>query len=554
MKRAGRMLSSALTALTALTAVFTSAQPAAAADPAQAALSAWQRNGRPERLIVIRPGVVDFVRKGVLESRRVPGTAEVPMSWLVAKTAPDWIGRADDLSVVQLKAAVLLAPGTTLRIGRGPKKVLFTAGDSATSGTWIRGSGATLDIRETALAAADADGGEPADEATARPYLYMGAGGRLDITDSTVTGFGLSGRDPARFSGVTWGKGSTGSAVRTTFQGNRTGVRLSGSTGVRLSDVTAKDSVEDGFVLRQDTGTVTEKLTAQGNGRDGMTVGGTPGRQLAGVATRDNKRFGVRATPQQGLRLTGADSLHDHSGIRLLSCRSCTLTDAKVRDTAVALSVSGSGSAVTVTRPELEGGTTGISLGADTASTTVTGGAVSGFDRGVAVSGHRLTITGTQVNDARTGIAVTDKANGTVLRDVTVNGSAFGAGTGVDLRASASLDGLTVSGTHRGVHLAAGVSADAKHLDVLAERKGVQADRAAVLELTDSRVRAPSALTGQGTILRHGSTEVSLPPFPWLGFAAIMALLAAIALQSVHQVRHRRAPQPRVAQHVRNTV
>jgi hypothetical protein len=89
-------------------------------------------------------------------------------------------------------------------------------------------------------------------------------------------------------------------------------------------------------------------------------------------------------------------------------------------------------------------------------------------------------------------------------------------------------------------------------LDVLAERKGIEVDRGGSLDLRDSRVRAPIALSGAGSVRRLGDTEVTLPPFPWLGFAALLALTLAIGLQTVHQVRHRRTPIPRVAGHVRN--
>lgn len=597
MKLTVRKMSMAVTVLTALSAVSVAVPPAVAAVPAQSDLAAWQRTGKPDRLIVVRPGVVDLVRHGLIEARRrSPGVADVPMSWLAANAGPDWITqRGDDPSVVQVRAAVLLTPGTTLRIGRVTRKVLFTAGGSKASGTWIRGSRATLDIRDTTLAAVGSEGGDLADDTPLRPYIYMGAGGRLDIKNSTVSGFGLSGRAPSRFSGVTWGKGSTGSAVGSTFQGNRTGLRLAGSTRVRLDDVTAKDSTEDGFVLNRDTGTSVTGLTARSNGRNGVTVGGTDGRTLSRVTTRDNKGIGVRATPQNGLSLIGADSGSDRGGgIRLLSCVNCTVSDATVQHTKVAVSVAGPGSRVTVNKARLTGGHTGISLGKDIHSAAITGGTVGDFERGISVSGPQVTIAGTRIDGSRTGISVNGRAHGAALREVTITdsrtgvtaaatttgvsltavqvknasgkglasastglrikgGSISGASTAVDLGAPARLDGLTITQAHRGIHLARTVRATGTGLDVLAERKGIEADRGAVIAITDSRVRAPLAMAGDGEILRHGHTEVTLPPFPWLGFAAIVALLAAIALQTVHQVRHRHTPRPKVARHVRNT-
>lgn len=591
MSRVFRSRYTAATVFTALAAVFGAASPAQASDPAASDLAAWQRTGQPDRLLVIRPGVVDLVRHGVLESRRFSGSGAIPLSWLVTNTGSEWIDRhGNDLSVVQIRAAVLLSPGSGLRIGAVTKKVLFTTGDSTASATWIRGSRATLDIRDTTLAATGPSGGT-----TVRPYISMGAGGRLDITDSTVSGFGLTERASSRFSGVTWGKGSTGSAVGARFEGNRTGLRLEGSAGVRLNNVTVEHSLQDGVVLSGDTGTSAAGLTSRSSGRNGVVVGGTAKRTLSGITTGNSAGIGIRATPQNGLTLTGIQSHSDRGGgIRLLSCAECTITGAVVQGTQVAVAVTGPGSRAVVKAPRLTGSRTGISLDEDIESATVTGGTVSGFQRGIAVSGPKVTVTGTRIENCLTGISLNGKARHAVLHDVRIddcrtgmtasatttdvsltgvqvtNASGkgltsaspglrvtdcrvSGASTAIDLAASALLDKVTITGAHRGIHLTRGVRATGTALDVLAERKGIEADRGAVIDITDSRIRAPLALGGAGRILRHGRTVVTLPPFPWLGGAAILALLTAIALQTVHQVRHRHTPRPQVPRHVRNT-
>ncbi|MFF4798936.1 right-handed parallel beta-helix repeat-containing protein [Streptomyces sp. NPDC001351] len=581
----------AVTVFTALAAVFGAASPAQASDPAASDLAAWQRTGQPDRLLVIRPGMVDLVRHGVLESRRISGAGAVPLSWLVTNTGSEWIDRhGDDLSVVQIRAAVLLSPGSGLRIGAVTKKVLFTTGDSTASATWIRGSRATLDIRDTTLAATGPSGGT-----MVRPYISMGSGGRLDITDSTISGFGLTGRASSRFSGVTWGKGSAGSAVGARFEGNRTGLRLEGSTGVRLNNVTVEHSLQDGVVLSGDTGTSVAGLTSRSSGRNGVVVGGTANRTLSGITTQDSSGIGIRATPQNGLVLNGIQSRSDRGGgIRLQSCAECTITGAAVQGTQVAVAVTGPGSRAVVKAPRLTGSRTGISLDEDIESATVTGGTVSGFQRGIAISGPKATVTGTRIENGLTGISLNGKARHAVVHDVRIDdcrtgmtagstttdvsltgvrvtnasgkgltsaspglrvtdGHVSGASTAIDLAAPALLDKVTVTGAHRGIHLTPGVRATGTALDVLAERKGIEADRGAVIDITDSRIRAPLALGGAGRILSHGRTVVTLPPFPWLGGAAILALLTAIALQTVHQVRHRHTPRPQVPRHVRNT-
>ena len=170
-----RWMPTAVSVFIALAAAVAAGSPAAATDPAQTDLAAWQRTGKPDRLIVVRPGAVDLVHRGVLEARRAPGAGPVRMSWLVDNTGPDWIAPSSgDPSIVQVKAAILLSPGTGLRIGQVTKKVLFTAGDSEASSTWIRGSRATLDIRDTTLAASGPDGGRPGDGIGNQPRRGVG--------------------------------------------------------------------------------------------------------------------------------------------------------------------------------------------------------------------------------------------------------------------------------------------------------------------------------------------------------------------------------------------
>ncbi|MFI7499190.1 right-handed parallel beta-helix repeat-containing protein [Streptomyces sp. NPDC049687] len=601
MRHLSRVARAALAAAALLAAVAPAAH-AAGAGGGDPDVAAWQRSGRPDRLAVVRPGTVTLVSHGSVVKRLYPPYGPLPLSWLAANAGREWVryvpAKAGAAKTVRIDTAVLLAPGTTLQMGRRTPTVLMTAGKTAASGTWISGSRATLDIDDVTLASATADGTDPAPaDMAGRPYLAMGAGGHMTISGTEVIGFGRGAGAPARESGVTWGKGATGSATGSTFQGGRTGLRLTGSTGVALDKVTVKESVRDGVVLKGDRGTTVEGLTVEGSGGNGVTVGGTDRRTLSGVTTGDNHGTGLKATAQRGLTLTATASHHDAGGgVRLISCVSCTVDKAVVDGAPSAISVSGPGARVTVRDARLTGGGdgAGVALGADIAGATVTGGTISGFDRGIAVAGPDVRVDGTAVTGAGTGVKVYGRAHDVALNSVVVRGgragvtasattrdvvlsdvrisgtsrkglasaseglvvtggSVSGTVTAVDLGASARLEKLTVSDSRRGVHLAADVHARGQDLDILAERKGIQADAGAWISITDSRVRAPTALSGNGTIKRLGDTEVTLPPFPWLGFAALVALTLAVLLQTIHQVRHRRTPRPRVAAHVRNT-
>ncbi|MBW8800760.1 MAG: right-handed parallel beta-helix repeat-containing protein [Streptomyces sp.] len=601
MRHATRVARAALVAAALLAAVAPAAH-AAGGTGGDPDVAAWQRSGRPDRLMVIRPGTVALVSHGSVVKRLYPQYGPLPLSWLAANAGGEWIGHAPAKTgrskTVRINTAVLLTPGTTLQMGRRTPTVLMTAGKTPASGTWIRGSRATLDIDGVTLASAAADGSTPAPaDLAGRPYLAMGAGGRMTIDDAQVTGLGRGADAPARESGITWGRAATGSATGSTFQGDRTGLRLTGSTGVELDKVTVKDAVQDGVVLDGDRGTTVRGLTVEGSGGNGVTVGGTDRRSLSGVTTSDSHGTGIKATAQHGLTLTATASHHDAGGgVRLISCVSCALDKTVVDGASSAISVSGQGARVTVRDARLTGGAdgAGVTLAADIAGATVTGGTISGFDRGIAIGGPDVRVDGTTVSGAGTGVKIyghasdaalnsvvvhggragvtaSDATRGVVLTGVRISGvsgkglasastgltvsggSVSGALTAVDLGASARLEKLTVSDARRGMHLASGVHAAADGLDILAERKGIEADAGAWISITDSRVRAPTALSGKGTIKRLGHTEVTLPPFPWLGFAALVALTLAVLLQTVHQVRHRRTPRPRVAAHVRNT-
>lgn len=592
-----RTLRAVTVAVAATAALCVAEMPAVAVGPSvDSDVTAWQRSGRPERLVIIRPGFVELLNQGAVVRRLYPPAGAVPISWLAASAGQKWVAHAPgEITNVTLRTAVLLTPGTTLKIGAATKKVLFATGGTAASGTWIRGSRATLSITGAVLASVGPDGREAAaPSAAGRPYIHMGAGGRLIIADSTVSGFGLPGAGDQGFSGVTWGKGSSGSAVNSSFLGNGTGLRLAGSTGVRLLKVTVMEATDDGVVLNGDTGTVIQGLTSQGNGRNGLTLGGTGHRTLSGISTQDNHGSGVKATAQTGLKLIGVTSHGDKGGgITLMSCAGCTVERAIVAGTPVALAISGADSQVALMDPQLSDGTTGISLAAGIKGASVSGGTIRVFDRAIAISGSAVTVQGTAVSDSRTGISVYGHAGHVALRGVTVTGgrvgvtasgstsavsltgvriggtsrkglesvspglrvtggSISGSTTALDLGASARLDTLTVSGARRGVHLAVGVHATATDLDVTAARKGIEVERNARLDLTDSRVRAPSALVGRGTIRRHGRVDATLPPFPTLGFAALLAVILAAGLQIIHKARHRKAPRSQVAPHVRN--
>ncbi|MEK8174651.1 hypothetical protein NKH77_53325 [Streptomyces sp. M19] len=97
-----------------------------------------------------------------------------------------------------------------------------------------------------------------------------------------------------------------------------------------------------------------------------------------------------------------------------------------------------------------------------------------------------------------------------------------------------------------------GVHATGDHLDVLSERRASR-------PTAGRGWTSPTPGSGPLGAHRQGRGQAARPhaghpaAVPWLGFAALAALLFAVLLQTVHQVRQRGTPRPKVAAHVRNT-
>ena len=105
--------------------------------------------------------------------------------------------------------------------------------------------------------------------------------------------------------GVSWGEGSTGSAVDARFERNEVGLLLDRSVGVRLSHVIVENSVLDGLVLRGDRATTLTEVISMNNGGSGVIISGPGRRHVTGLRATGNAAVGVMAITQTGLVLTG---------------------------------------------------------------------------------------------------------------------------------------------------------------------------------------------------------------------------------------------------------
>jgi hypothetical protein len=613
-----RQADAATPALSAVTSAVEAPSPATASVSGPTSFGAsrldqatWSRVGQPDRLIIVRATSVDVVKNGTLVTHTVWAGGTVTISRLAgALGGSRWISMPSQDTAV-LSAALLLSSGTNMRIGPDVRRLLLIGGTAPASASWIRCGHASLTMSGVTLSSLrarnDADQRPVPASWAGRPYLYAAAGGRLDVFGSTVSDLGRpqppqptrsprsatpGSATPTRapsargVAGVTWGKGSTGSAVNARFERNQVGLLLRGSVGVRLSHVTVENSVLDGLLLRGDRATTLRELVSRGNGGSGVIISGPGTRHAAGLSATGNAAVGVKAVSQTGLVMTVVRTAADMGGgVRLVGCVRCTVNDlGAVGDHRAALTISGASHDVNVTGAHLNGGQTGITVTAGTTAVTLRNAVVTGFDRlgvevaatnvhllssqisgspvGVRVYGPaaRVQLSGVTVRGGQDGVIVARTAGAVSLSDVTVigvshngvrsasaglrmsGGRISGGHIGIALLAPAAIFGVDIDRVVTGIHVRSGVKAKASRVDVLAERDGIKAEVRGRVDLSDSLIRAPIALAGAGYISRDNLTVLSLPPIPWLGFAAIAAVLLAIILQTVHQLRHRRYP------------
>ncbi len=559
------------------------APPAQAAAPSPAkAVAAWKRAGKPDRLIIVRRTTIELVDAAGLVARLSRPGGPVSLDWVATRVqGVPWLARTDKWisrpvkGTIALSAALLLGGGTTLTVGGATDRLLLAGGDAPSRAAWIRAGRARLALTAVKVFSWNPESGRAvAPGSTGRPYIRVGAGGRLEISRSELSYLGVPGHD----SGLTWGRDSGGRIADSTVKGNQIGLALMGSRGVEIDHVTVTASTGLGVVLRGDTGTQVEELTADRGGQDGVRITGGAGRTVTGLTTRRNRGFGVSSTGAVRLTLVGSStSANMKGGVHLSGCLGCRVDRPGALDEPVAVDITGAGGGgIEVLDPHIVGGGTGVRIVAPAHDVDIDGGVISGVKTALSVSGRAVTarsgvwrpvqtgaslfgkasgvdLTGVTIHGGVDGVLATRTVTGTRLTDLTVTGVSNRAvssaspgltmvgghldraATGVALRADASVSGLRMDGVTQGLRAAPGVLLSARGIDVLATKTGIAAETGARVALAGSRVRAPIAL--RGDIAQGDGNTITLPPFPWLGVVAIGVLLAALLLYAVHRVR-----------------
>ncbi|OZM83447.1 right-handed parallel beta-helix repeat-containing protein [Pseudonocardia sp. MH-G8] len=552
------------------------------AKQARQARRTWDSRGRPHRLVIIRDDRIESVSEGSL-SRSVYRQGTSTIASLDRALPSSWLTVGDGTAA--LGATIVLTRGASLQIGGDDVRTLvLQGGPTAQDAASLHTGGGEVALNAVTVTSADAASGQPLPPTAAgRPYIVVSEGGRLDAVDSTISDLGtpsggLRGGDP----GVVFNHDSTGSMVRTTLQRNTTGLQLSRSQGVHLEQVTVSESTADGLVLSGDRATTMSGIRAVGNGENGVVVSGeSSDRPISGIVTSGNGGYGLAVIGQTGPRISGVVTATDEAGgLRVNRSTDVHVTDFTATDQPSAVFTHVGSTGIVLDHLRIIGGRRGVVAEKSTRNLELRASTIEGTRvAGVAIGGSEILLSDVQVADSRAGVRIergasgvrlagltlkggrdgivaTPGTNGLVIADVTalhveadairsgsvgaeiIGGRITGGATGIDVAASTSISGITISGADEGIHSRAPELVRADDVTIDALELGIESAPGSPFLLTDSSVHALEALRGQ--IAQRGDNDLSLPPLNLLGAIGVPLILLAVVLEQVHHTRQRR--------------
>jgi len=200
---------------------------------------------------------------------------------------PDWI--RNDEGVVTMSAALILEPKVSVTISAPVSKVVM----EVRPGVYIGAKNAELFI--TGVTVEAADGNIPHDGEIGdgnRPFVVASDLSRMDIANST---FRYLGRDWHASYGVSWVRGSTGSAAGSTFEKSFIGAFTSRSRDIAFINNTFRENVLFGLDPHTSTTNLTvERNLAERNGHHGIIFADhVTGSRVRYNVVRDNGIDGI---------------------------------------------------------------------------------------------------------------------------------------------------------------------------------------------------------------------------------------------------------------------
>jgi hypothetical protein len=182
-----------------------------------------------------------------------------------------------------------------------------------------------------------------------------------------------------------------------------------------------------------------------------------------------------------------------------------------------------------------------------------------------------VTATALNVTGGQDGIVVVPGTDSVVLRDLVIDGASnngvrnsgprvqilggriSNTTTGIDAEAATTINGTEITAVNVGIRARATELVTADDVTVSAMTSGINVQEGSPFLLTDSRVDALEAVSGQADY--QGLNTLSLPPLNVLGVIGIPLVLLALLLDQVQRFRQRnrgdsgdrrRLPPPRL--------
>jgi hypothetical protein len=571
------------------------AQPAPAQvidpDTAASVRDSWEARGRPHRMAIIRDYRIDLVTDGRLTRQIGHAGGPVGIADLDRALPADWLTVTDGTAT--LSATVVLVRNVQLELG-GPASPLHTlqlaGGATPADAASIHTGGGRVNLTGITVASVDPATGQPLPATAAgRPSLVASSGGRLDIVDATINDLGAPGTGAPTAGGtddgtaaVEFRTGSTGSVVRSSVARGAVGVDLARSQGVHLEEVTVSESAGDGLVLSGDQRTTMTGIRANSNGGNGVLVTGDPSpRPVTGISTNGNGAFGVAVVGQDGIQVSGVDTLADAGGgLRVSRSTNVTVTDFRATDQRIGVFTHVHSSGIVLDGVHTVGGSRGLvteksTTGLEARNSTFTGARVAG----VGIDGGDIALNGVQVSDSRAGVRVERGAHDVRLSGLTVQGGTdgivtapattglvisdlvvdnvaadavrtfspdaritrariTGGTTGIDVAAGATITDTTITGAEEGIHSRSPDQVYASQVTVDTMDLGVNSAPGSPFVLVNSSVHALESV--RGTVTQQGVNNLSLPPLNLLGAIGIPLIVLAVVLEELHTARQRR--------------
>jgi hypothetical protein len=543
------------------------------------------REGRVELMIGPR---VDWAA-GLAEE--LPGLADIAR--VVRRSPhPDWLTEPRPRIFV-LRAALVQAERTRLVIAAPRVKLLRMISTGVVDQeVYLSGVAAEVTINGVTVTSwRDDDTPDPV-PALRRPFVsYDQPGSVLTVTNAR---FSYLGGDSILAYGVTWGRGTTGSAVGSTFDHNFFGAYSNAAVGLlflrntfRDNDLYGLDPHSDSRYLRIEDNEAFDNgshgIIFSVNVVDSVVIGNRSfGNRVNGImmdehsdrnVLRDNQTWsneGDGIVVQNSSKVLVSDNLStgNRVGIRVTGKSLDSVLSANrlignrrgievYSGPAVAVGVK---TTTLVTRNQITGDRRGDGiLVKDFAGVRITGNTVHKYVNGILLSGssprarvtaNKLTgqVRGIEVDAEVTGARLTHnviesaRERGLVLagpRSVSEYDTITGSDIGVDVRNDAAVTGVRVHDGRRGINLVSGTTTVAA-ADIAVHEYGVNVDRSAELRLHQSRIIADHPVVG-AKFPKSAGNEVGNPPppFPWLALAGVLFVLIAVCLHLAHR---RRAP------------